>query len=67
LKEVDEMLPIEALAELLNIPENELKEWSDGTFTIGNMDKYEYIVLEEPAEGFMEFLGKVDEYFIYKN
>jgi hypothetical protein len=62
-----ELENFELIAEVLNISVELVKEWSDGSCTIGDKTNYEYIVTSEEANCYMEFIGKYGDRYIYKN
>lgn len=58
---------IEVLSKLLKVSENDLNQWSDGTWTLRNYPDREYIFTEEETDIYMEFLGEFDGRFLYYN
>jgi HSP20 family molecular chaperone IbpA len=66
---------IEILAEVLGIAEEDIQLWSDDSLTINQWspaaEKYdtdrEYIFEEEEKDCYMEFIGKFEGLYLYKN
>jgi hypothetical protein len=56
----------EILAEFLNVSVDEIKEWSDGSFTVGNDDTRDYMVSECKID-YGRCLGKYKNHYIYKS
>lgn len=53
----------ETLASFLDLPMEEIQEWSDGSFTISNHIEYE--LHEEPID-YCDLAGELNGYYIYK-